>query len=249
MNTRAWKWANLVIFIATIGMNAAAVTLPLAGRKTQDVSAMFEHLFTPANFTFSIWSVIYTLLFINAIDSLRRSDNEDVRFTQARVALIGANILNFVWLVFWHNLLLGLAFPTMLGILGCLIYAFVKFEPVKLSGWAAFTQRAPIAAYLGWISVATIANAGNTLVWLGVSGGLEPSAWAMLLALVAAGIAAFLARFHGGAAFCATLAWGLWGVISRPSDGLALLGLYIGLGLIAFAVSSRWWLKPQLRAA
>ena len=43
------------------------------------------------------------------------------------------------------------------------------------------------------------------------------------------------------AAFCASLAWGMLGVLNRPSSGAALIGLYIGLALIAVFVSSRWW--------
>jgi hypothetical protein len=41
--------------------------------------------------------------------------------------------------------------------------------------------------------------------------------------------------------YCATLAWGLLGVLNRPAIGEALIGLYIALGLIALGVLSRFW--------
>jgi translocator protein len=244
MNSRALKWTNLVVFFATIGMNMVAVLLPLAGRSTREVSERFEHLFTPASYTFSVWSVIYTLLLVNAIDALRRSDPEPATVDRARAFLIGANVLNTVWLVAWHNLWIGLSVPIMLGILACLIAAYANLERAPLTGWAHYAQRAPIAAYLGWISVATIANTGNLLVAQGWRlEFLEPSVWAMLLALVAGGLGFALSRTQGGLFYCATLAWGLIGVINRPSSGEALIGLYIGLGLIALGVLSRF-LKP-----
>jgi translocator protein len=246
MNSRTLNWTNLIVFLATIGMNAAAVILPLAGRKTQDVSAMFEHLFTPANYTFSIWSVLYTLLLVNAVDSLRRPDPEDPHVNRARVFLIGANVLNTLWLVMWHNLLIGLTVPIMLLILGCLITAYANLERAPLTGWAHWTQRVPVAAYLGWIAVATIANTGNLLVALGWDGTpFSPATWALILALIAGCIGAVLARTRGGLAFCTSLAWGMLGVLNRSVDREVVIGLYIGLALIALLASSRFW-RPVL---
>jgi translocator protein len=247
MNSRTLKWTNLIVFLATIGMNAAAVLLPLAGRKTQDVSAMFQHLFTPANYTFSIWSVLYTLLLVNAIDSLRRSDPEDPSVNRARMFLIGANVLNTLWLVMWHNLLIGLTVPIMLLILGCLIVAYINLERAPLTGWAHWLQRVPVAAYLGWIAVATIANTGNLLVSLGWDGTpLNPATWALILALIAGGIGAALARTRGGLAFCASLAWGMLGVLNNNIDREVVIGLYIGLAMIALLASSRFWWPVSL---
>jgi translocator protein len=242
MNSRTLKWTNLIVFLATIGMNAAAVLLPLAGRKTQEVSAMFEHLFTPANYTFSIWSVLYTLLLVNAVDSLRRPDPEGPYVNRARMFLIGANILNTLWLVMWHNLLIGLTVPIMLTILGCLIAAYANLERASLTGWAHWAQRVPVAAYLGWIAVATIANTGNLLVALGWNGSpLNAATWALILALIAGGIGAALARTRGGLAFCASLAWGMLGVLNRSVDREVVIGLYVGLAIIALLASSRFW--------
>ncbi len=234
----------MVVFLATIGMNAAAVLLPLAGRTTQEISQRFEHLFTPANYTFSIWSVLYTLLLINAVDALRRPDPEDANVNAARGYLIAANILNTLWLVSWHNLLLGLSLPIMVTILAMLILAYRHLERAPLTGWAHWTQRIPVAGYLGWIAVATIANTGNLLVSLGWDGSpLSAQTWAMLLAIVAGVIGAALARTKGGLGFCAALAWGLVGVMNRlltlPSSGEALIGVYVGLAIIALGVASR----------
>ena len=241
MNSRTLKWTNLIVFLATIAMNAAAVLLPLAGRTTQEISQRYEHLFTPANYTFSIWSVLYTILLVNAVDGVRRHP-ENASVNEARKYLIAANILNTLWLVAWHNLLVWLAWPIMLLILGSLILAYKHLERAPLTGWAHWAQRVPVAAYLGWIAVATIANTGNFFVSLGWTLELlEPTVWACGLALVAGGLGAALSRTLGGAAFCASLAWGLLGVINRPSSDAALIGLYIGLAVIAVFVSSRWW--------
>jgi hypothetical protein len=53
--------------IAIVGstlFNALVNILPLNGITTGEVSNAYPNLFTPANYVFSIWGVIYTLLFV-----------------------------------------------------------------------------------------------------------------------------------------------------------------------------------------
>lgn len=49
--------------MAVLIVNYLAVTLPLGGMTTGALSDLYPNLFTPAALTFSIWGVIYLLLF------------------------------------------------------------------------------------------------------------------------------------------------------------------------------------------
>jgi hypothetical protein len=51
--------AVIVAFVFTLVMNTLAVTLPLFGRSTKEISDSFPSFFTPAGYVFSIWSVLY----------------------------------------------------------------------------------------------------------------------------------------------------------------------------------------------
>ncbi|MBA3626182.1 MAG: hypothetical protein H0W60_00340 [Chloroflexi bacterium] len=55
---------TVVAFTLTVAVNAAAVLLPLNGNSTAEMSARFPALVVPANYVFSIWSVIYLALLI-----------------------------------------------------------------------------------------------------------------------------------------------------------------------------------------
>ena len=55
---------TVVAFTLTVAVNAAAVLLPLDGNSTAEIAARFPALVIPANYVFSIWSVIYLALLI-----------------------------------------------------------------------------------------------------------------------------------------------------------------------------------------
>ena len=50
---------NILAFAIAIAVNSMANGIPLGGQTTGEISAKYNTLFTPANFTFSIWGLIY----------------------------------------------------------------------------------------------------------------------------------------------------------------------------------------------
>ncbi len=58
------RLVTIVAFAITVSINAAAVLLPLNGSSTAEISARFPALVIPANYVFSIWSVIYLAFLI-----------------------------------------------------------------------------------------------------------------------------------------------------------------------------------------
>lgn len=55
---------NVAAYIIMVTLNALSITVPLGGLTTQQLSDRYGNPFTPVGFTFSIWSIIYTLLLI-----------------------------------------------------------------------------------------------------------------------------------------------------------------------------------------
>ncbi|HEY9053357.1 MAG TPA: hypothetical protein VIO60_00920, partial [Rectinemataceae bacterium] len=103
------------------------------------------------------------------------------------------------WVFAWQWRLVPLAMAIMLVLLGTLI-AQEQRSQAKLgmggslegaSRARRFFLTAPLRVYLGWISVATIANATALLVKLGWNGfGLDPRVWTVIA--IAAGTAVAL---------------------------------------------------------
>ncbi len=57
---------NVIGFIVVIIVNYLAVSIPLGGMTTGQLSDLYPNLFVPAALTFSIWGLIY-LLFLGFV--------------------------------------------------------------------------------------------------------------------------------------------------------------------------------------
>ena len=169
-NFRQFQVINIIAILTTIAMNSLANILPFNGVNTGQVADVFFSYFTPAGYVFSIWGVIYTLQIVFIIYQARSSQvNEAYLGKVGYLYLIGA-FFNITWLISFHyavdnNLLLLLTEPLILGLLIALLYTYVRLEigmtEVPLSQKLAV--HLPVSVYVGWVSVATIANTASVL--------------------------------------------------------------------------------------
>lgn len=188
-----------LLFGFTLTMNTLANTLPLNGKSTGELSAEFPNLFVPAGVTFAIWGVIYLLLSAWALAQFLPSQRKVAQDIALPWAL--SNLLNGLWIVAWHY---GQVLASV-GIMGSLLLVLLRIN-ARLMGRgteggflgvvagedrASLLPRMAFGVYLGWISVATIANVTALLVGIGWDGGGIPDhVWARVLVAVGAGAAA-----------------------------------------------------------
>jgi hypothetical protein len=223
---------NLVGFALVLTFNALANILPINGYNTGQVSAFYPNYFVPAGFTFSIWGVIYLLLMGFVICSLLAALPSFP--TQARKAIAKASplflfscLLNASWIVAWHYLYLGLSLFIMLIFLITLIKLFLAINKTKfeLRPFYRFWIYHPFVVYLGWISVATIANFTALFVGIGWQG--EPFAattWSILLIVIAMLLGIILVGVKKEPAYGFVLAWAFFGIYSSQLKNAAMVG-------------------------
>lgn len=159
---------NIVAFLGVIVINYLAVSLPIGGMTTGALSDLYPNLFTPAGLTFSIRGLIYLTVFGFVIrqivdlfkkNSLWITKKVGIRFLLSCVTNIG-------WIFAWHFQQVFLSVLIMIAFLVVLIVLASKVQlGKKLWTWKEklFVQ-VPFSLYLGWISVATIANISAWLV-------------------------------------------------------------------------------------
>lgn len=208
-------------FAFTITLNALANILPINGLNTGEVSALYPNAFVPDGFTFSIWSVIYTLLLAfviySSILALRPTAPEKNRQLAAAITPLFwvTCLLNGSWIIAWHYLQLTLSLGIMLLFLVTLIAIFAKIQDARTQLTAAgkWLLALPFVIYLAWICVATIANTTALLVhaeWNAF--GVSAANWASILLGVALLLAMWMVfRFHQQA-FALVVAWAAWGI-------------------------------------
>ncbi|NVM45453.1 MAG: hypothetical protein HWN79_11105 [Candidatus Lokiarchaeota archaeon] len=165
---------NLISFVVTVIINYAAATIPLGLGDTGYISDLYPNLFVPAGITFSIWGVIYIFLGIFVIYQIRdvfKQDNVEMPFFEkVSYLFIFSNLANTTWILFWHYGLIYLSIIAMIVILLSLIGIYLRLEigKVKVSTREKWFVQIPFSIYLGWITVATIANVTAVLVSAGV---------------------------------------------------------------------------------
>lgn len=145
-----------LIFMLTI--NYLSNAIPIGGRTQSDISEAYPSLFTPAGFTFSIWGIIYLLLILFGVFLYT---NESILTSNKTTILIIFNIvnlLNALWLFFWHTDRIFLSTIVMLALLGSLLTILVLTSRNDTYAFATFS------IYAGWISVASVANIAILLV-------------------------------------------------------------------------------------
>lgn len=224
-------------YVGTVAMNVLANALPLAGRDTGEISDSFQVLFTPAGYVFSIWGLIYFGLGAYATFQLRPDQRENPRLRAIGWLFVGSCVLNGLWLVAWHNLAIGWSLVVMLGLLGSLIAIYEGYRrapgtPGTLERW---TVRVPFSIYLGWITVATVANVGIFLWNAGWRPGTAVSAlWTVVCIAAAAAIGAVVLRRRRDAAYALVLVWAFIGIaVARWGLPLIVIAALAGAVLLA----------------
>jgi translocator protein len=212
--------------IATLVVNVLAVVLPLNGLNTGAISDQFKVYFVPAGYVFSIWGIIYIGLIAHAIFQMLPSQRANPRLRASGWWIAASGVANCLWLFAWHYEQFVLTLLVMTVLLVTLIAAYLTLEigKTKTSRVELWAARIPFSVYLGWISVATIANATEVLDYLRWDGfGIPPKVWAIILMAVVVILSGLMSFTRRDIAYSAVLVWALIGVGIKNGGGARLV--------------------------
>jgi len=202
----------IVSLLAVITTNALANILPLNGQTTGEISNRLPVLFTPAGYVFSIWSLIYLLLVFWVVGLWRNRFNKDALYERRSLLFIISCVFNIAWIFLWHYEYFLLTVIVMISLLLTLIILYRTY-PVQDN---RLSSRLPISIYLGWISVATIANISYALTVYEWSGwGLSDPLWAVIMMTIGAALALHIRFHHFDIAYPAVFIWAFIGIAVR----------------------------------
>jgi len=217
---------NIITFLGVVIVNGLANALPFNGISTGEISDSFPVLFTPAGYVFSIWGLIYLLLFGFVIYQALPSQRDNPRLERVGYWFVLSNFLNTAWIFLWHYGYFQLTLFVMLGLLVSLIVIYQRLQ-ISLTR-VGFPQNLfvnlPFSVYLGWISVATIANFSIALYDLGWNGfGIAPQTWTVIVLAVAACIGAAMILLRRDIAFALVLVWASIGIVVKQIETPAVV--------------------------
>ena len=214
------KGLNIVAFAATVLVNALAGIGLINNISTGAVSDLYNTLVTPAGYVFSIWGVIYILLgafvVVQALPSQRaKSFHKEIGFL-----FVISSVLNIVWIFLWQYKYISLSVIPMFLLLATLImvYLRVNIGKSKVSINEKLAVGLPFSVYLGWITIATIADVSAALVYMNWDGfGIGSVNWAVLVIAVALVITLLVISTRRDIAFSLVVIWALVGIAVRQS--------------------------------
>lgn len=211
--------AVVAALAGTIAVNGLANALPLNGRTTGEISDQFPLKITPPGYVFAIWGLIYGGLIGYAIYQALPAQRDNERLRRMAWPFVLSCAANVAWLFLWHYGQYRLTLGAMLGLLISLIAINLRIgrgEPAPLA--EKLFVRLPFSIYLGWISVATIINAGVALLDAGWDGGpLSDEQWTAGLIGTAGALSVTMGLGRRELGFPLVIAWALAGVAAKQA--------------------------------
>lgn len=227
-NSNLLRIANPIAFIATIIVNGlAGSTTLLGGQDTAAISDANFTLITPAGYVFAIWGIIYTLLGIFVIYQALPSQKGKEYQTKIGWLFVLSSMVNIIWLFLWQYEYLIFSVPIMFILLATLILIYTrleigKFNP-KLKGKIAV--QLPFSIYLGWITIASIANVATTLVSISWDGfGISSEIWALTIIIIALLLTSIVILTRKDIAYSLVIVWAFVGIsVAQTNQNIVTL--------------------------
>ncbi len=238
---------NAVAFVAVVAVNYIANALPLNGRTAGEISDALPSFFTPASYTFSIWGLIYLSLLGFIVYQALPANRE--RPFQRRIGWLFVlnSAANSAWIFAWHYGSYLLSVFIMVAILLTLIAIFRRLRIGRPDPDLPFAEKAlvhfPFALYLGWITVATIANIASVSAFLGWDGfGISGPVWSAIMMVVAVLVAGLLLFQRRSLAYAGVLIWALFGIRAAYPDTavIATTALFAAIAVAGLAAAGYW---------
>ncbi len=226
----------VISILVTLVVNILANALPLNGLNTGEISDRFNVYFVPAGYVFSIWGLIYIGLIAYGIFQALPSQRENPRLQATGWWAVLSGLANSLWIFLWHYEQFPLTILAMLGLLVSLIVIYLRLgvSQKKVSPGERWMVHLPFSIYLGWITVATVANVTSLLDYLNWNGfGIAPEVWMAIMLGAVLVITSAMLITRRDAAYAGVILWALIGIAVKHANVSAVsLPTWVTFGLV-----------------
>ena len=182
----------MLFFISTVIVKLLSILLPINGQTSGEIFNRLPVFFTPANYVFYIWIVIFISL-AWWIWNMMKDYKSSRPIPPKRVLLYGvASILYILFVLTWQYEHFGYTFVTLTALLGSLfiLYLTYPFDTVNRK------NRWPISLLLGATFTGFFTNLSYLLTYYEFGGfGMTKSLWGVIFLTAATAIALHF-RYH-----------------------------------------------------
>lgn len=240
---------NLIAFLAVLAVNALSTIIPLGGMTPGQLSDLYPNLFVPAGLTFSIWGIIYLLLAVYVVRSLvfsvRGAEPSGTFMEKSAVLFLISCAANAGWIFSWQYRIVPLSLVCMVVLLVSLILIYTRLDIGRSGAKPSekFLVHLPMSVYLGWISIATIANVTALLVYYKWQRfGLSEAFWAAVMIGIGIILGLALLFLRRDIFYALVVDWALLGIflkqnpVGSPESRVAAVTAIIGVSLMSAGI-------------
>ncbi|PWN58380.1 hypothetical protein [Chryseobacterium viscerum] len=212
---KAFQILNMAALAVTILVNYLSNTGFFNNETMASISGKFQNLFTPAGYAFSIWGLIYLLLFGFVIyygSFAKKNDTKEKVIRNTGWWFVVSCVSNCLWIATWLYEYTFLTIPIMVVLFISLMKIILNNKRTIEAGdlQTILFLRLPFYIYSGWISVALIADVAAYLKKIEWSGfGIPETIWTVVMFVVAALIHLYMIWKRNMISFAMVAVWAL----------------------------------------
>ncbi|MEC5144500.1 hypothetical protein [Chitinophaga sp. 212800010-3] len=251
---------NTLGYILMIAVNALATLLPINGQTPAQVSEDYPNLFAPAGFTYAIWGVIYAGLLVFVIYQLwlafsgRQPEILYRLMHKMKDWFLISSVANACWLFAWHYHLIPVSVVIMLILLSSLLIIHINLGigVLPVSTAERLLVHFPFSMYLGWITVATLANISALMVYAGLEGNRHSQViWTDILIGAGTLLCMGMILLRNNIVYALVTVWALYGILLKRKhadmleENSIIHTCIIAIGLIAVTISWQLYRKQK----
>jgi translocator protein len=244
------RLAMILSLILVLVVNTLANTLPINGVTTGEVSDQFPILFVPAGYVFSIWGLIYAALIAFIIYSVTPKGLANEKIDSIAWWFVASNVFNTAWIFLWHYMQFTLTLVPIFGLLISLIAIYLKLRISiqKRSITETLLVSAPFGIYLGWATVAVVANVSQALYNLGWNGApLTPPIWTVIMLGVASLLGVLMIFLRHEVTYPLVLVWAFVGIWVKHGETPLVATTALILAIALFVLTLGRWIVSKVK--
>jgi hypothetical protein len=239
-NRKSLRWATLIIVLVNTVFNYVCNFFPI-GKSIGEITLQYHTLFTPANYAFSIWGIIYFTFIIYAIYQLLPAQQNKLLYDKISTPLIFVNTLSILWILAFQFNHIGLSTLIIFIMWAIGFWLFSQVKHARNNHKYSSLLTIPFSIYFGWISVALIANTDILLASMNWYGGkLGTANWSIILIALAFISGVIVCVRYKDLLFPLVVSWALiaiWINLKMINNQVALTALMTGVILLVLATA------------
>lgn len=229
-------WINGLFLIVTLVINTLGAVGLINGLTQKQISDMYVTLITPSPATFSIWSVIYSLLLISLIVMIIQKDDTYYQKAIDHISNLFriSCVLNIAWIVSFSFVLVEIS--TIFILCFVITLTLIGMKLLEIHEGKRWLLPLSFGLYSGWLFIATVVNIAAALVKLKWNGfGLSQEFWGCIMLTIAIVLLVGVLLKIRNAVFPLPVAWAYYGIFRFLQSPAGFEGEFVTLPIIAIA--------------